>query len=41
VRFQVDLAQLPEPPVVLYALEVLGAGHDFDALVTDVALTPQ
>ncbi|HLH23873.1 MAG TPA: FecR domain-containing protein [Chloroflexota bacterium] len=41
VRFQLDLAQLPEPPVFLYALEVLGAGHDFDALVTDIQLTPQ
>ena len=41
VRFQLDLAELPEPPVFLYALEVLGAGHDFDALVADVQLTPQ
>ena len=41
VRFQLDLATLPEPPVFLYALEVLGAGHDFDALVTDIQLTPQ
>jgi hypothetical protein len=41
MRFQFDLAALPEPPVFLYALEVLGAGHDFDALVTDVQLTPQ
>jgi hypothetical protein len=40
-HFQLDLAQLPEPPVFVYALEVLGAGHDFDALVTDVQLTPQ
>ena len=41
VRFQLDLAELPEPPVFLYALEVLGAGHDFDALVTHVQLIPQ
>lgn len=41
VRFEVDLAELPEPPVFLYTLEVLGAGHDFDALVADVQLTPQ
>jgi hypothetical protein len=41
VPFQLDLAELPEPPVFLYALEVLGAGHDFDALVADVQLSPQ
>lgn len=41
VPFEFDLAQLPEPPSFLYALEVLGAGHDFDALVTDVRLVPQ
>jgi len=40
-HFQLDLAELPEPPVFVYALEVLGAGHDFDALVADVQLTPQ
>lgn len=41
VRVEIDLAELPEPPAFLYALEVLGAGHDFDALVTDVRLVPQ
>jgi len=41
VSFQFDLAQLPERPVFLYALEVLGAGHDFEALVTDLALVAE
>jgi hypothetical protein len=37
-RVQVDLAELPERPAFLYSLEVLGAGHDFDALITDLQL---
>jgi hypothetical protein len=40
-RVQVDLSALPERPVFLYSLEVLGAGHDFDALVTDVRLVAE
>ncbi|MBX5491201.1 MAG: hypothetical protein IRZ14_08570 [Chloroflexi bacterium] len=38
VRFEVDLAELQPRPITIYALEVLGAGHDFDALITDVQL---
>jgi hypothetical protein len=41
VRFELDLAELAEPPAFLYALEVLGAGHDFDALVADLRLVPE
>ena len=44
VPFALDLAELPElpaPPAFLYALEVLGAGHDFEALVTDLRLVPE
>lgn len=37
-RVEIDLTQLPERPVFLYALEVVGAGHDFDALITDLQL---
>ncbi len=40
-HFQIDLAQLPAPPAFVYSVEVLGAGHDFDALAADVQLTPQ
>jgi len=39
VRF--DLAELPERPMFLYALEVLGAGHDFDAAIADVRLVAE
>jgi len=39
VRF--DLAELPERPMFLYALEVLGAGHDFDAVVADIRLVAE
>jgi len=38
VRFEVDLAELRPRPITIYALEVLGAGHDFDAAITDVQL---
>jgi hypothetical protein len=38
VHFSVDLATLRPRPLTIYALEVLGAGHDFDALITDVQL---
>jgi hypothetical protein len=38
VHFSVDLAALRPRPLTIYALEVLGAGHDFDALITDVQL---
>ena len=40
-RVQLDLAELPERPVFLYSLEVLGAGHDFDASVTDLRLVAE
>jgi hypothetical protein len=40
-RVQVDLADLPERPAFLYSLEILGAGHDFDALITDVRLVAE
>ena len=40
-RVQVDLADLPERPAFLYSLEVLGAGHDFDALITDIRLVAE
>ena len=40
-RFQLDLTQLPERPWFLYAIEVLGAGHNFDAAVTDLQLVAQ
>ena len=38
---QRDLADLPERPAFLYSLEVLGAGHDFDALITDIRLVAE
>lgn len=38
---QVDLSELPDRPVFLYSLEVVGAGHDFDALITDVRLVAE
>jgi hypothetical protein len=40
-RVQVDLAELPERPAFVYSLEILGAGHDFDALITDVQLVAE
>jgi len=40
-RVQFDLSELPDRPAFLYSLEVLGAGHDFDALITDVRLVAE
>ena len=32
------LSALPERPVFIHSIEVLAAGHDFDAVVADVRL---
>lgn len=40
-QFRLDLMQLKERPAYIAAIEVLAAGHDFDAEVADVQLTAE
>ena len=40
-RYVGDLMQLDPPPVTILSVEVLGAGHDYDAEITEISLVAE